>query len=96
MLENPCFPRATKASAGSPRSDLSAVSPWCYRAFGLTLRSELRLPGIAPADPRGPAVSLRLGDPDEIAPLALHLASAASSYTTGALIRVDGGITRKV
>src|SRR5258708_6359024 len=28
--------------------------------------------------------------------LALHLASAASSFTTGAIIRVDGGITRKV
>lgn len=38
----------------------------------------------------------RLGEPEEIAPLALHLASAASSYTTGASIRVDGGITRKV
>jgi len=38
----------------------------------------------------------RLGEPEEIAPLALHLASAASSYTTGAIIRVDGGITRKV
>jgi NAD(P)-dependent dehydrogenase (short-subunit alcohol dehydrogenase family) len=38
----------------------------------------------------------RLGDPDEVAPLAVHLASAASSYTTGAIIRVDGGITRKV
>ena len=38
----------------------------------------------------------RMGDPAELAPLALHLASAASSYTTGALIRVDGGITRKV
>ena len=38
----------------------------------------------------------RLGEPDEVAPLAVHLASAASSYTTGAVIRVDGGITRKV
>ena len=38
----------------------------------------------------------RMGDPAELAPLALHLASSASSYTTGALIRVDGGITRKV
>ena len=36
------------------------------------------------------------GEPEEIAPLALHLASAASSFTTGAIIRVDGGITRKV
>jgi NAD(P)-dependent dehydrogenase (short-subunit alcohol dehydrogenase family) len=38
----------------------------------------------------------RLGDPAELAPLALHLASAASSFTTGAIIRVDGGVSRKV
>jgi NAD(P)-dependent dehydrogenase (short-subunit alcohol dehydrogenase family) len=38
----------------------------------------------------------RLGDPDEIVGTALYLASEASSYTTGALIRVDGGMTRKV
>ncbi|MFF4272761.1 SDR family NAD(P)-dependent oxidoreductase [Streptomyces sp. NPDC001536] len=38
----------------------------------------------------------RLGRPDDVAPLALHFASGASSFTTGAIVRVDGGITRKV
>jgi hypothetical protein len=38
----------------------------------------------------------RIGVPAEIEPLALHLASAASSFTTGAIIRVDGGLTGKV
>lgn len=38
----------------------------------------------------------RYGDPAEVAPLALHLASPASSYTTGAIIRVDGGVTKRV
>jgi NAD(P)-dependent dehydrogenase (short-subunit alcohol dehydrogenase family) len=38
----------------------------------------------------------RMGRPEEVAPLALHLASDASSFTTGAIIRVDGGVTKKV
>jgi NAD(P)-dependent dehydrogenase (short-subunit alcohol dehydrogenase family) len=34
----------------------------------------------------------RPGRPSEIVTTALYLASPASSYTTGALIRVDGGL----
>jgi NAD(P)-dependent dehydrogenase (short-subunit alcohol dehydrogenase family) len=34
----------------------------------------------------------RPGDPAEVVTTALYLASPASSYTTGALIRVDGGL----
>ncbi|MBY8860989.1 glucose 1-dehydrogenase [Nocardia sp. CA2R105] len=34
----------------------------------------------------------RPGDPSEIVGTALYLASSASSYTTGSLIRVDGGL----
>lgn len=35
----------------------------------------------------------RLGDASEVAGLALYLASDASSYTTGTVIPVDGGVT---
>jgi NAD(P)-dependent dehydrogenase (short-subunit alcohol dehydrogenase family) len=33
----------------------------------------------------------RIGEPEEIAGAAVYLASAASSYTTGAEIVIDGG-----
>jgi NAD(P)-dependent dehydrogenase (short-subunit alcohol dehydrogenase family) len=35
----------------------------------------------------------RFGDPDEVVGTAVYLASDAASYTTGAVIAVDGGLT---
>jgi gluconate 5-dehydrogenase len=35
----------------------------------------------------------RLGEPEELGPLAVYLASEASSYMTGAVLTIDGGYT---
>ena len=35
----------------------------------------------------------RLGEPEEVAPLAVYLASEASRYMTGAVVVIDGGYT---
>ena len=38
----------------------------------------------------------RIGEPDEVVGAALYFASDASSFTTGAMLRIDGGLTRRV
>jgi NAD(P)-dependent dehydrogenase (short-subunit alcohol dehydrogenase family) len=77
------------AEAYAPKVRVNAILPGPFRTDASK--------GWAPEGPEAPFVPLgRLGDPAEVAPLALHLASAASSFTTGAIIRVDGGITRRV
>ncbi len=87
------------------KAGLNALTVGLAEAFAPKVRVNAILPGPFLTDaskgwaPEGEASFVplkRMGRPDEISPLALHLASAASSYTTGAIIRVDGGITRKV
>jgi NAD(P)-dependent dehydrogenase (short-subunit alcohol dehydrogenase family) len=89
------------------KAGLNALTVGLADAYAPTVRVNAILPGPfrtdiskAWATPEGenvPFVPLgRLGEPAEVAPLAVHLASAASSFTTGAIIRVDGGVTRRV
>lgn len=74
-----------------------------YASFGITLN--LLLPGFTNTDRlkdlkmtdeqvRGLVPAGRLGDPRELADLAVFLGSPLSSYTTGQSITVDGGVLR--
>jgi len=78
------------AEAYAPRVRVNAILPGPFR-------TDISKAWAPPEGAEVPFVPLgRIGQPEEVAPLAVHLASAASSFTTGAIIRVDGGVTRKV
>jgi NAD(P)-dependent dehydrogenase (short-subunit alcohol dehydrogenase family) len=76
------------AEAYAPKVRVNAILPGPFRTDASKAWADALDPSFIPLG--------HLGDPDEVAPLAVHLASDASSFTTGAIIRVDGGITRKV
>jgi NAD(P)-dependent dehydrogenase (short-subunit alcohol dehydrogenase family) len=76
------------AEAYAPKVRVNAILPGPFRTDASKAWADSLDPSFVPLG--------RIGEPDEVGPLAVHLASAASSYTTGAIIRVDGGITRKV
>jgi NAD(P)-dependent dehydrogenase (short-subunit alcohol dehydrogenase family) len=77
------------AEAFAPKVRVNAILPGPIRTdVSKAWADSLQLSGSVPLG--------RIGEAEEVAPLALHLASAASSYTTGAIVRIDGGITRKV
>ena len=88
------------------KAGLNALTVGLAEAFAPKVRVNSILPGPIDTDVTkawtaeqrsGSSVPLeRMGRADEIAGAALYLASDASSYTTGATIRVDGGFTRKV
>jgi NAD(P)-dependent dehydrogenase (short-subunit alcohol dehydrogenase family) len=88
------------------KAALNAMTVALADAFAPTVRVNAILPGMFGTDisdhwpdemKKGSGVPLkRIGQPDEIIGAALFLASDAGSYTTGSLIRVDGGITRSL
>jgi hypothetical protein len=77
------------AAAYAPKVRVNAILPGPFRTdITKAWTDDLRSGSWVPLG--------RLGEPDELVPLALYLASDASSYTTGAVIRVDGGVTGRV
>ncbi len=96
-------PLADVVPYAAAKAGLNAITLGCARAFGPSVRVNAVLPGTFMTDVAGHwdmerferearAFALQRGaQPQEIAGTMLYLASDASSYTTGALLRVDGG-----
>jgi NAD(P)-dependent dehydrogenase (short-subunit alcohol dehydrogenase family) len=87
------------------KAGLNTLTVGLARAFGPAVRVNGIMPGLfltdiskawdadAFAERAEHSVPLRRGgQPDEIVGAALYLASSASSYTTGAVLKVDGGL----
>jgi NAD(P)-dependent dehydrogenase (short-subunit alcohol dehydrogenase family) len=65
------------------------------KAQGLTVTELLKKESQAPRPAAGPASNIplgRMGTPDDIANLVLFLVSEQSSYITGEMIDIDGGV----
>jgi NAD(P)-dependent dehydrogenase (short-subunit alcohol dehydrogenase family) len=87
------------------KAGVNALTVGFAHAFGPTVRVNCIMPGPfmtdvtaawdIPAFERAAKTSFALqrgGQPDEIVGAALYFATAASSFTTGAILRVDGGM----
>jgi NAD(P)-dependent dehydrogenase (short-subunit alcohol dehydrogenase family) len=85
------------------KAGLNALTEGLAAAYGPTVRVNTLMPGpfltdISKAwnfdgveEPFAHLPMRRAGEPSEIVGAALYLASDASSYTTGSILRVDGG-----
>jgi NAD(P)-dependent dehydrogenase (short-subunit alcohol dehydrogenase family) len=90
----------------SAKAGLEAMTVGMAKAFGPKVRVNCIRPGLfltdiskawsgegATSEQAARRIPLRrAGQPDEIVGTALYLASSASSYTTGAILNVDGGL----
>jgi NAD(P)-dependent dehydrogenase (short-subunit alcohol dehydrogenase family) len=96
-------PRAAFIPYAAAKAGLVSMSEGLARAFGPSVRANVVMAGPFETDitagwdwvafnERVKQFALgRIGQPEEIVGAVLYLASDASSYTTGAVIRVDGG-----
>ena len=87
------------------KAGLNTLTEGFAKAFGPTVRVNCIMAGpfltdiaegLGPGDASTAACRhhalQRAGEPEEIVGAALYFATDASSYTTGAILRVDGGI----
>lgn len=99
-------PQPNSAPYGASKAALNAVTIALSRGFGPNVRVNAILAGPFDTDiakawtpeqreryikSMGSAMQ-RIGRPEEVVGAAIYLASDASSFTTGALLRVDGGL----
>ena len=96
-------PRPAYLPYAAAKAGLISLSEGLARTFGPTVRSNVVMAGPFATDitsgwdwdtfnARVKEFALaRIGEPDEIVGAVLYLASDAASYTTGAVLRVDGG-----
>ena len=94
-------PEPNTVPYGGAKAAINAMTVALAKAFAPRVRVNCIAPGPFLTDVSGAwrdnetyrkSLGLqRFGEPEEIVGTALYLASDASSYTTGAIIRVDGG-----
>ncbi len=71
----------------APEITVNAVAPGPFQSKMMRATLERFGDSIAKSCPMG-----RIGEPDDMAGIAIYLASRAAAYVTGAVIPVDGGI----
>ncbi|MGV0835794.1 SDR family NAD(P)-dependent oxidoreductase [Mycolicibacterium thermoresistibile] len=96
-------PHPTFIPYAASKAGLNAMTEGLAQAFGPTVRVNTLMPGPFLTDiskawdfpegsnPFGDATLQRAGQPSEIIGAALFLMSDASSFTTGSIVRADGG-----
>jgi NAD(P)-dependent dehydrogenase (short-subunit alcohol dehydrogenase family) len=97
-------PSAAEVPYGAAKAGLNNLTQSLARTYAPAVRSNCIMPGpfltdISKAWPAGTAAALarsiplqRAGEADEIVGAALYLASDASRFTNGAVIKIDGGM----
>lgn len=79
--------RSLARELGPRRITVNAIAPGPFESKMMAKTLEQFGEEIAASSPLG-----RIGQPDDMAGVAIYLASRASAYVTGAVIPVDGGI----